>query len=95
MKKIMLEDVRKVLTDMGNLYVSLLTDEELSEALLQDDLGLKEEEIIELVVKLEELGCFFVIEPVKQFLQRENFIPVYLLRRICDDYTVETKPYLS
>jgi len=95
MRKIELKDVRKILTDMGNTYVSLLTDEELSEALLQDDLGLKEEEIDELVVKLEELGCFFVVEPVKQFLQRENSIPVYLLSRICEDYTVETKPCIS
>ena len=95
MKKVLLKDVRIILTDMGNTYVSQLTDEELSEAILQDDLGLEEEEINELVAKLEKRGCFFIVEAAKQFLQRQNSIPVYLLSRICEDYTVETKPYLS
>ena len=95
MKKITLNDVRKCLQDMGNTYVSLLTNEELSSAVLQDDLGLEDYEIIELIEKLEAKGHFFIAEPASDFLRRQNSIPVYLLNCICNEYVYDVKQCVS
>ena len=94
-KKLFLEDVRNILTNMGNTYVSTLSNEELSSAILQDDLGLEDYEVTELVEKIEKAGGFFIAEPALRFLKKQRSLPVYLLSRICEDYTVETKPCLS
>ena len=92
MKKITIEDVRNILANQGNMYVSTLTNEELNQAILQDDLGLQDYEIIELMQQLEVKGRFFFAKPAETFLKNTSSIPVYLLRRICNDYTVESKP---
>ena len=44
-----IHDVRCALRDMKNTYEGTLTDEELAEASLQDDLGLDYSEFIELI----------------------------------------------
>lgn len=92
MKKITINCVRTVLANMGNTYVSTLSNEELNSAILQDDLGLPDYEIIELVEKLEKEGRFFIAKPARDFLKNTTSIPVYLLRRICNDYVYESKP---
>ena len=95
MKKISIDDVRRSLTNMGNTYVATLTNEELSSANLQDDLGLEEFEIRELIKKLEAAGHFFIAKPALQFLDNLSSISVRLLRRICNDYLLESKPCFS
>lgn len=95
MKKIAIEDVRKSLANMGNTYVSLLTDEELDSALLQDDLGLEDYEVADLIERLEKVGAFFIAEVAENFLKNTTSVPIYLLRRICNDYVYESKPCVS
>ena len=95
MKKIMVNDVRTVLANMKNANVSTLTDEELSYAILQDDLGMEDYEIVELVQELEKVGHFFIVDPAVNFLKKQQSVSVELLRRICNEYAVETKPYNS
>ena len=95
MKKISIDCVRTVLANMGNTYVNLLTNEELDYALLEDDLGVSDEEKIELVEKLEIAGEFFIVEPARDFLKNTTSVPIYLLRHICNDYVVESKPCYS
>ena len=84
--------VRNLLANMGNSYVGTLTDEELSSALLQDDLGLEDYEVAELVENLEKVGRFFIAKPARDFLKNTSSVSVALLRRICDDYVYESKP---
>ena len=92
MKKISINEVRSILANMGNTYVSTLSNKELNSALLQDDLGLTDYEITELLQKLEQKGRFFIAKPAESFLKNTTSIPVYLLRRICNDYVYESKP---
>ena len=84
--------VRNLLANMGNSYVGTLTDEELSSALLQDDLGLEDYEVAELVENLEKVGRFFIAKPARDFLKNTSSVSVALLRRICNDYVYESKP---
>ncbi len=86
MKKITIDDVRNSLANMGNTYVATLTNEELSSASLQDDLGLEDFEIDELIGKLEAAGHFLIAKPALQFFDRLNSVSVRLLRRICNKY---------
>ena len=84
--------VRNLLANMGNSYVGTLTDEELSSALLQDDLGLEDYEVAELVENLEKVGRFFIAKPASDFLKNTSSVSVALLRRICNDYVYDSKP---
>ena len=84
--------VRNLLANMGNSYVGTLTDEELSSALLQDDLGLEDYEVAELVENLEKVGRFFIAKPARDFLKNTSSVSVALLRRICNDYVYDSKP---
>ena len=95
MKKITVKDVRTVLVNMGNTSIGQLTDEELSSAILQDDLGMEDNEIFELVAQLEKIGGFYFIDVANDFLQRTRSISVNLLRYICNHYVCETKPCYS
>lgn len=95
MKRITINDVRNALANMGNTYVRTLTNEELSSASLQDDLGMEETEIDELIAKLEAAGHFFITKPALQFLETLSSISVRLLRRICNNYVLEFKPCYS
>ena len=92
MKNIKIDDVRNLLANMGNTYVGLLTNEELSSALLQDDLGLEDYEVAELVENLEKVGRFFIAKPARDFLKNTSSVSVALLRRICNDYVYDSKP---
>lgn len=85
MKNISIENVRMALSNMGNLYVNTLSDEELNSAILQDDLGLQEHEMPELIKNLENFGRFFILEPAKSFLKDTSAITVRLFKRVCND----------
>lgn len=91
MQKITIDVVRNVLMDMGNDYVSTLTNEELFQASLQDDLGLKDYEIDELIDKLENTCCCFFYKPAVRFLKKTCSLPISLLNLVCNNYALETK----
>jgi hypothetical protein len=89
MNNISIKNVRMALSNMGNLYVNTLSDEELNSAILQDDLGLQEHELPELIKNLENFGRFFILEPAKSFLRDSSTVTVRRFKRVCNKYISE------
>lgn len=90
---ISIDDVRKVLSDMGLTQVIHLTDEEIGKASLLFDLGLEDHEIPEFLERIEKLKYVYLDkEAIISFLHNGYTTNVYDFGAFISEHFYTTRP---